>query len=250
MSLIRLNSGKFLVIDTVPLDTDLKKEIDTLTNNGADIEAVIATHPFHTVYFPPFYEAYPNVPYYGTPSHLRNQKLIPWAGDIMDHLGMWCPEVQMRIPDGSVFVAPLPESSNRFSSVWVFGQQSRTIHVDDTIMYVGDDSPILFKLLGKRSGTMEFHPSMSRGGLQPTEDSPVLFKAWVEGVIRDWDFDNACCAHVAVRQGGARELLQETLNKAQPLLDKIAKRNQGKTVDDDDVHDMSQYNIKGTTECG
>src|SRR3989338_2874866 len=81
MSLIKLSTGKFLVIDTVPLDEALKKEIDQLTNNGNDIEAVVATHPFHTLAFPDFYKNYPNAPYYGTPRHLRNQKDIPWAGN-------------------------------------------------------------------------------------------------------------------------------------------------------------------------
>lgn len=72
MSIVQLSSGKFLVVDTIPLDTELKglllgwpliglAEIDNLTNNGRDIEAVIATHPFHTLAFYGFYEAYPEV---------------------------------------------------------------------------------------------------------------------------------------------------------------------------------------------
>lgn len=62
MSLIKLASGKFLVIDTVPLEDDQKAALDQLTDNGALIEAVVATHPFHTLAFPAFYKAYPNVP--------------------------------------------------------------------------------------------------------------------------------------------------------------------------------------------
>lgn len=63
MTLIRLNSGKFLVIDTVTLHPFLKAEIDQLTNKGADIIAVVATHPFHTLAFNGFYKAYPTPPY-------------------------------------------------------------------------------------------------------------------------------------------------------------------------------------------
>jgi hypothetical protein len=63
MSIIRLQNGKFLVIDTVALTPELKGEIDHLTNNGADMEAVVATHPFHTLSFNGFYKSYPNVPY-------------------------------------------------------------------------------------------------------------------------------------------------------------------------------------------
>ena len=39
MSIIKLPSNKFLVIDAVPLNPFLKQAIDELTNNGADIEA-------------------------------------------------------------------------------------------------------------------------------------------------------------------------------------------------------------------
>jgi CxxC motif-containing protein len=112
MSFLKLSNGKFLVIDTVPLDDEgvIKKEIDELTNNGQDMEAVVACHPFHTLAFRGFYAAYPNVPYYGTPRHLRNIKDIPWVGDVQTVLDKWAPEVQMRIPAGAEFVAPQPES--------------------------------------------------------------------------------------------------------------------------------------------
>ena len=59
MSLIRLDKGTFLVIDTVSLDLDLQREIDALTDGGRLIEAVIATHPYHTTFFPAFHKIYP-----------------------------------------------------------------------------------------------------------------------------------------------------------------------------------------------
>ncbi len=80
MSLAKLNSGRYLVIDTCDVSPAAKAAIDRITNNGDLIEAVVATHPFHTMYFPSFYNLYPNVKYYGTPRHIRNQPSIPWAG--------------------------------------------------------------------------------------------------------------------------------------------------------------------------
>jgi len=250
MSLTKLSSGKFLVIDTVPFDDELKKEFDALTNNGEDIEAVVATHPFHTLAFPPFYKMYPNLSYFGTPRHLRNQKDIPWAGDIMNELKRWEPDVQMRIPAGSEFVAPQPESTNHFNSVWVYYPAGRTIHVDDTIMYFENPS-MIFKLIGKKTNVIEFHPTMKSSGLYNTEEAPYQFKRWVEEVLRDWDFDTACCAHVGVRQGGAHALLKEALVNAEPEFKKLAESNAGKhSVDTSDVPDCSQYNVEGTHECG
>jgi len=71
MSIIKLASGRFLIIDAIQLDNQLKSEIDILTENGAKIEAFISTHPFHTLHIKDFNKAYPNLEYYGCPRHLK-----------------------------------------------------------------------------------------------------------------------------------------------------------------------------------
>lgn len=108
MSLIQLKNGNFLVIDTVLLTDQTKASINLLTDNGKKIEAVLGTHPFHTLAFPTFYEAYPNAAYYGTPRHLRRLTQIPWTGSLEDcHIRKkWEPEVEMRIPAGKQSFLP------------------------------------------------------------------------------------------------------------------------------------------------
>jgi len=203
MSLIQLNSGKFLVLDTVELDAELKGEIDSLTQNGTLMEAVLATHPFHTTYFPAFYQQYPKVPFYGTPRHLRIEPSIPWAGSMWDcdTRQKWLPEVHFRIPRGSEFVAPQPESSNHFSGIHVFHPSSKTIHVDDTIMF---NFPL--------EGEMLFHPSILTDGLYHIPESPPSFRDWVQKFIDEWDFDNICAAHNGVKLGEAKQELQSLLD--------------------------------------
>lgn len=102
MSIIKLRNGKFLIIDTVEMDDHLRRQINQLTNNGQNIEAVIGTHPFHTLSFPAFYQAYPKAAYYGTPRHLCRLTEIPWKGslDDCDVRKKWEPDVEMRIPAG------------------------------------------------------------------------------------------------------------------------------------------------------
>jgi len=269
MSIIRLESGKFLVVDTVPLDDKLKGEIDTLTDNGKLMEAVIATHPFHTLAFPAFYEAYPNVPYFGTPRHLRNQQNIPWEGSIKENLEKWSPEIQLRIPEGSEFDNPLPESNNHFSAVWVFHPASKTMHVDDTIMYYKNVSGvigILTKITGI-SGSMGFHPSLKGPGLYHTHEAPENFKNFVTTVLKDWDFDNICCAHIGNKIGGAHELLTTALEEEQPTFDKLSEKynnvvivpegkpcKKGEKIENGEEGDEGQeeivkYNVAGD-ECG
>ena len=190
MSFCRLSNGKILVIDTCQISIEAKAEIDKLTENGDLIEAVIATHPFHTLYFVPFFLLYPNARYYGTPRHLTNISEIPWAGDISkpEVLNAWEPDVSMRIPAGAEFVKP----ESHFSGVFVFHKQSRMIHSDDTICYFDAHNTgcVLSCCVGIKPGSMFFHTSMKEGnGLYPTADAPQQFKQWVEEIIRDWDFD-------------------------------------------------------------
>ena len=74
MSFARLNNGNILVIDTCDFNDAAKREINILTNNGAKIEAVIATHPYHSDYFMKFAHIYDSCPFYGTSRHLQNLK--------------------------------------------------------------------------------------------------------------------------------------------------------------------------------
>jgi hypothetical protein len=198
MSLIQLPNQNFLIVDTVELDPDLLNDINMLTKNGTLIEAVIATHPFHTTYFPSFYQQFPKPPYFGTPRHLRIEPQIPWAGTVWDCAvrEKWLPDVHMRIPYGSEFVAPEPESSNHFSGMHVFHPASKTIHVDDTIMI---DEPL--------DGDMLFHPSMLVDGLYHIPESPYAFRDWITNITVQWDFDNICAAHNGVKLGGAKQQL-------------------------------------------
>jgi len=253
MSFIRLSNGNYLVIDTVPLNDSLRHEIDQLTEGGTKMEAVVATHPFHTLAFPGFYAAYPNVPYYGCPRHGRRLEGIPWAGDLSNEevRKKWEPEVQMRIPAGCEFVAPQPESYNHFVCVWVYAVAARTVHVDDTVNYFSHPGTLM-KIAGKKPGLMEFHPSMSGPGLYPTPEAPRQFQAWVEEILRDWDFDNLCTAHIGNKLGGAKELLRQTLEEAQPTFAQLEKHNRKKQenrIEDEKVKDCSKYNVDGS-ECG
>jgi len=202
MSLIQLKSGNFLVLDTVGLSPELLGDINSLTQNGKLIQAVIATHPFHTTYFPSFYQQFPNVPFFGTPRHLIIEPQIPWAGSMWDcaNRQKWLPEVHMRIPRGSEFVNPQPADSNHFSGIHVFHVASKTIHVDDTVIV---DEPF--------AGDMVFHPSLVTVGLYHIPESPTAFKNWVQNYIDQWDFDTICAAHNGVKMGGAKDQLQSVL---------------------------------------
>jgi len=261
MSIIKLPKGSFLVIDAVHLDKSLKAEIDVLTDNGNRIEAVLATHPFHSLGFNTFYKAYPHVQYIGTPRHFRTLKDIPWAGEISNPqiLSRWSPDIQLRIPAAAEFKAPLPEKYNHFTCVWVYHKPSKTLHVDDTINYF-DHPDALMKLAGKKTNLMEFHPSISGPGLYPTPDAPKIFKKWVTDILTDWDFDNMCCAHIGNKIGGAKEALRQALVNTEPIFKKLESDNAFRIpleneelvwspMTDEEIQQCDAFNVSGT-ECG
>jgi len=224
MSFIRLESGKILVIDTCNVGADAKAEIDQLTDNGNLIEAVIATHPYHTLAFVPFFKLYPQAKYYGTPRHCKVITEIEWSGDVNDTAirEIWEPEVYMRIPAGSDFATPGP--NNHFSNVFVFHKKSKTIHNDDTIMYT-TSAGCLARAAGVKSNCFQFHLSLKSVGLYPTAEAPLEFKAWVQSIISDWDFDNLCSAHNGVKIGGAKAMLEAALVDATPVLESLSNKH-------------------------
>lgn len=228
MNIIQLESGKFLVLDTISLTPDLKSDIDQLTNYGKSIEAVIATHPFHTLHFPKFFDAYPTATYYGTPRHIKNQKQIKWAGDVSteDVQRKWNPEVEMAIPEGTEFVDP-PES-NHFASMFVYHRASKTLHVDDTVMFM-ENPGCLLRCLGFPQDSMNFHVTLKWNGLNPTANAGYQFKNFIQRKVIDaWDFDNIVTAHAGNMIGGAKAKLQATLDAAEPIFEAHAKKHAGK----------------------
>jgi len=250
MSLIKLSSGKFLVIDALSLDAQLKSEIDQLTNNGADMEAFLGTHPFHTLYIKPFHDLYPKIAYYGCPRHLKKFPEINWAGNFSDceTRNKWNPEVETKIPNGSEFVAPLPEKSNHFSCVFVYHKASKTIHCDDTIMYSVDPG-FLLKLGGFKKGSMCFHTSIKGPGLLPNPEAPFQFRDWVAEMLKDWNFDNICTAHFGNKIGGAKTQLEQVLINSDKLFQQLSEKRK-KNYDPNQEQFEGHTAEGGGVECG
>jgi hypothetical protein len=159
MSVCRRASGRFVIIDTCDLPPDALSELNLLTHDGELIDAVIATHPYHTLAFRAFYAAFPKCPYYGTPRHLDTIPEIPWQGEIMSNKDLFSPDLDFRIPAGAEYVLPLPARSNHLSNVFVLHKQSKTIHNDDCVLCI-EHPPVLMRLMGYKNGDMHFHPSL------------------------------------------------------------------------------------------
>ena len=174
MSVCRRANGRFVIVDTIDLTPDVLAELNILTHAGELIDAVIATHPYHTLAFRDFYAHFSGIPYFGTPRHLRTIPDIPWAGEVMANKALFEPDLDLRIPAGSEYVNPLPERTNHLSNVFVMHHSSKTVHNDDCVI-VWERPPLLIRMMGYKDADMHFHPSLKGPGLFPTCEAPKAF---------------------------------------------------------------------------
>lgn len=216
MSIVQLPNGNFVVLDTIELSDAARKEIDELTDKGRKIEAVFGCHPYHTLWFPSFYQYYPNAKYYGCPRHLAKITSIKWAGCFIDSAvrKLYEPYLFFRISQGCEFLNPAPD--NHFASVVAFHKESATLHTDDTFMYWSSPN-LLLRMAGLAPNTLSFHLTMNSNCTDP-----LAFKAWVQQLLHDWEFDNICAAHTGNRIGGGKRMLAQLLVDSEPRIQKLA----------------------------
>lgn len=222
MGLIKLSNGKFLVIDTVNLTPGLIRDINHLTDGGKLIDSVIATHPYHTLYFQSFYDTYPNAKYYGTKRHVRTITKIKWEGAITEdgNLNKWESEgIFMRVPEGCDFDNPI--NDNHFAGIFLFHAPSKTVFIDDTISYFENAGWIL-SLTKLRTRQLFFTPTIKTA--LATKEAPLVFKTWCQKLSADWDFDNITTAHKDNLIGDAKVGFDALVNSS--YLDNLSKENE------------------------
>jgi len=242
MALVRLSTGKFVALGTIDPaskgmrykdapNSSVKNDIDLLTNRGSELQAVVATHPFHTSFFQAFYNFYPQSDYYGTPRHLRIPSLIRWESAVdKDVLGMFEPDLYMRIPpwECTEFNNPVPWESNHFANVFVFHPASKVLFNDDCICYFCHTKGLQrmkTKLGGLEDDAMRFHMSMHSVGLRKTPEAPGQFIAWIEQMLFDWDFGILCSAHNGICRADAKQRLTDLLERDRAGLMELAAAN-------------------------
>ncbi len=193
-SLVKRHNGKFILLDAYTLPAELKAEVDAVTNDGAELEAIINLHPFHTVHVLATHKQYPGARLYGTRRHVEKFPELPWEAELTESetcAALFADVFEFSIPAGVDFI-----SSNEhlhFSSVLAYHKASKTIHSDDTLMYLE-----LPGLLGKlRKPTVNFHPTLART-LQQRAGAAKDFRDWARKLAENWsEAENLCAAHSA-----------------------------------------------------
>lgn len=194
-SLVRRGNGSFVFLDSYALSGEVEREILDLTNGGKDVEAILNVHPFHTVYARKMHERFPEARLYGTARHLSRFPELPWESQRTEDPelhAMFAGELDFSVPRGVDFISS--NENVHFSSVLVLHRASKTIHVDDTLMYIR--FPKAARLLG-RGDSMSFHPTLGRA-LEKRPGAAHDFRHWAEELAEGWhDAENLCAAHTA-----------------------------------------------------
>jgi hypothetical protein len=218
-SLVRCGSGKFVLLDACPIQGEMKEQIDAISNNGNDIQAVINLHPFHTIHVRDVHNQYPDAKLYGTRRHIKKFPDLHWQPEFTESEG--CAELFENDFDFSVPVGVDFISSNEnlhFSSVLAYHKASKTIHSDDTLMYLK-----LPGLLGQIvKPEIRFHMTLSKT-LETRAGAAEDFRAWATRLAEQWgDAENLCAAHSACLLGSENQYAS-IANRILAALQKVEK---------------------------
>lgn len=227
-SLVRRENGKFVFLDSYTLSGAVKREIDELTNGGEDVEAVLNLHPFHTVHVAKMFERYPDAMHFGTARHLSMFPELDWQKlrtEEAELHAMFADDFEFSVPRGVDFISA--NEHVHFSSVLAYHRASKTLHVDDTLMYIR--LPLLMRFFGL-TDALSFHPTLAKA-LEPRPGAAQDFSQWAETLAERWqDAENLCAAHTATYLAREDETtsISERIIKALGKVSSTLKSHQSK----------------------
>lgn len=216
-SLVRLRSGRFVLLDCVPLEAGVLAEIRLLTHGGAELEAIINLHPFHTLHVTSVAEQFPDATLYGTTRHHKRAPTLRWAPETTDGQAFaqrYADDFDFTVPPGVDFI---PENENlHFSSVLAIHRASKTLHVDDTLNYL--PLPGFRRLL--------FHPGLAEA-LERRKGAAQEFRAWANALVeRCKGVEHICTAHMRMPARGQFESIADEVAKAVARVQKKLARHE------------------------
>ena len=191
-SLVRRASGKYVLLDACALADDTRRWIHELTRDGEDLEAILHLHPFHTLHVRSAHEAFPRAKLHGTARHREKLADLPWEPLLTEDAALheaFQEDFAFSVPCGVDFI-PKDEKLH-FASVLAFHHASKTLHVDDTLLYMRLPWPIrLFK-----PDVTRLHPTLG-AVLEHRAGAAADFRAWTRELVElTRDVQNLCAAH-------------------------------------------------------
>ncbi|GAB5544377.1 MAG: hypothetical protein SangKO_041370 [Sandaracinaceae bacterium] len=218
-SLVRRPSGRYVLLDACGLDEETAGWLDRTTEGGALLDAVLHLHPFHTLSVREMHERYPDAKLYGTLRHHDRARDLPWEPLTTDDPELhesFGDALRFSVPRGVVLISD--DEKVHFSSVLAIHPASKTLHVDDTLVYVR--LPKALRWL--KEDSLRFHPTLSRA-LENRPGAAADFRAWARELAQELEgVENICAAHSAVLRGdrgdAPKARVERALEKAERAL--------------------------------
>lgn len=216
-SLVRLRSGRFVLLDCVPLADAVLAAVRRLTDGGAGLEAIINLHPFHTLHVKKVAAMFPDATLYGTARHPRVASTLRWALEVTESeafASRYAEDFDFLVPRGVDFI-PADENLH-FASVLAIHRDSQTLHVDDTLSYL--PVPGLRRLM--------LHPALG-DVLQRRKGAAQEFRGWAaELVERCATVQQICTAHMRLPPPGQFPSIAAEVRRAVQRAEKTLARHE------------------------
>ncbi|WP_201545164.1 hypothetical protein [Psychrobacter sp. H7-1] len=216
-SLVQLESGKFIFLDSYSLTGELRDKVMSLTDNGTKVEAILNLHPFHTIHCAQMAKDFPTAINYGSERHKRKITEVNWADDLVESeaVAKRYPELEFSLPKGIDYISD--NEMIHASSLLAFHPASKSLHVDDT--FVTPPAKILQAILPELS----LHPTTKKA-LTDEPNAGKKYCDWAENLAEKWQkTENFCAAHsdmVKFGPGEFKAALLKAVAKARPKLEK------------------------------
>ncbi|WP_367104361.1 hypothetical protein [uncultured Psychrobacter sp.] len=215
-ALIKLQSGKFILLDSYTLTGEVREQVMALTNNGQDIEAVLNVHPFHTVHCARVAKDFPHATFYGSARHHKEVPEVDWSDDYVESeaVAQRYPELEFSVPKGIYYIAP--DDSVHSGSLLVFHPASQSLYVDDTFEIPPS------KLFNEIQAGINLHATTLKA-LKDEPDAGKNYCDWATDLAHKWrEIRNFCGAHsglVVFEEGKFESALLATIDSARPELE-------------------------------
>ena len=224
--LVRLGSGRFVLLDSYPLTGSVRDTVMQITDQGRAVEAVLNLHPFHTLHCATTARDFPQARLYGSARHRLRHPDLPWQDATVESpevQEMFAADLTFSLPRGIDYIST--DEHVHAGSLLAWHPASRTLHVDDTICLLR--APDILQGMFPQPKVM-LHPTMPKALLRQPGAAATL-EAWVNDLA---DLTGGlrflCAAHSGHarydRDGEFAALLLAAFRKMKPRLQKAEAR--------------------------
>lgn len=219
--LVRLSSGRFVMLDSYPLRGRVRETVMALTDQGRAVQAILNLHPHHTLHCAAMARDFPGAAMYGSHRHRLRHPDIAWRPEPVESpelQEMFAQDLVLTLPRGIDYISRADHV--HAGSVLAWHPASRTLHVDDTINLMPIPGLLRPVLPAPR---VFLHPTLGKA-LLPRAGAVRDFRDWLHGLAaRTRELRWLCAAHSGYREFAPGQFRDALLAAYRRVEDKLAR---------------------------